>query len=129
MFRSFKILLKPQVLEKMSQGGTKTFICSVDGSPKPTISWYRGSEVSVTQIFSAEKLQAIESGCYTCAASNSVGQSVSKFTQCLLTVIRLSLFKIHLFYKEICQNQLAIFLVPVFSYELCSVKITPKDLI
>ena len=67
----------------VSQGGTKTFSCSVDGNPKPNISWYRGSEVSGRQIFSVEKLEAIESGCYTCGASNSVGQSVRKFTHCL----------------------------------------------
>ena len=103
----------------VSQGGTETFSCSVDENLRPNISWYRGSEVSGRHIFSAEKLEAIESGCYTCAASNSVG----------LSVIKLCLLRIYLSYNEICQNHLAIFLLPVFSYELCSLKITSKDLI
>ncbi|XP_074634757.1 neurotrimin-like isoform X3 [Acropora palmata] len=64
------------------QGGNKRFSCPVDGNPKPNISWYRGSEVSETPIFSGEKLEARESGCYTCVASNSVGKPVS-ITQCL----------------------------------------------
>ncbi|XP_015749570.1 PREDICTED: protein CEPU-1-like [Acropora digitifera] len=64
------------------QGGNKRFSCPVVGNPKPNISWYRGSEVSETQIFSGEKLEARESGCYTCVASNSVGKSVC-ITQCL----------------------------------------------
>ena len=106
----------------MPQGGNKTFSCPVDGNPQPNITWYRGSEVSETPIFSGEKLEARESGCYTCVASNSVGKSVI-ITQCLEMVIKLCLFKIHLFFNE---KSLCHFLVPVFSYDLCSVKMTLK---
>ncbi|XP_067030294.1 opioid-binding protein/cell adhesion molecule-like isoform X2 [Acropora muricata] len=67
---------------RVPQGGNKRFSCPVDGNPKPNITWYRSSEVSETPIFSGEKLEARESGCYTCVASNSVGNPVS-ITQCL----------------------------------------------
>ncbi|XP_015755461.1 PREDICTED: neuronal growth regulator 1-like [Acropora digitifera] len=61
--------------------GVKTFSCPVAGNPKPNVTWYRGNEVSGKPICYEEKLEARESGCYTCAASNFLGQSVS-ITQC-----------------------------------------------
>ncbi|XP_015774656.1 PREDICTED: limbic system-associated membrane protein-like isoform X3 [Acropora digitifera] len=67
------------------QGGKKTFSCPVDGIPKPNITWYRGREVSGTPIFIGEKLEARDTGCYTCAASNSLGTSIN-ITQCLTVV-------------------------------------------
>ena len=67
----------------MPRGGKKTFFCPVDGNPKPNISWYKGSELSGSPIFSGEKLEARGSGCYTCVASNSLGTSVH-ITQCLI---------------------------------------------
>ena len=83
----------------MLEGGAKTFSCPVDGNPKPNITWYRGSEVSGKPICYEEKFEVGESGCYTCTASNSLGQSIS-ITQCLEMVIKLCLFKIHLFSNE-----------------------------
>ena len=83
----------------MPQGGSKTFSCPVDGNPKPNITWYRGSEDSGKPICHEEKLEARESGCYICVASNSVGKSVS-ITQYLEMVIELCLFKIYLLFNE-----------------------------
>ena len=65
------------------QGGNKTLSCPVDGNPEPNISWYKGSEVSETPVFRGEKLEARESGCYTCFASNSLGKPVT-IMQCLI---------------------------------------------
>ena len=62
--------------------GRATFSCPVDGVPEPNITWYRGSEVSGTPIFIGEKLEASDTGCYTCVASNSLGLPVN-ITQCL----------------------------------------------
>lgn len=64
------------------QEGHVTLSCPVDGNPKPNVSWYRGSEVSGKPISREDKLQARESECYTCAASNSLGKQIS-ITQCL----------------------------------------------
>ncbi|XP_015773516.1 PREDICTED: hemicentin-1-like isoform X3 [Acropora digitifera] len=65
----------------LPQEGQVTLSCPVDGNPKPNVSWYRGSEVRGMPISREEKLQAGESGCYTCAASNYLGKQV--ITQCL----------------------------------------------
>ncbi|XP_067054192.1 protein CEPU-1-like isoform X2 [Acropora muricata] len=62
--------------------GRDTFSCPVDGVPEPNITWYRGSEVKGTPIFIGEKLEASDTGCYTCVASNSLGKSIN-ITQCL----------------------------------------------
>ena len=83
----------------VSQGGNKTFSCPVDGNPQPNITWYRSSEDSGKPICYEKELEARESGCYTCVASNSLGQSIS-ITQCLEMVIKLCLFKIYLFFNE-----------------------------
>ncbi|XP_015774661.1 PREDICTED: cell adhesion molecule-related/down-regulated by oncogenes-like [Acropora digitifera] len=64
------------------QGGHTTFSCPVDGNPQPNITWYRGSECSGKPVCYEKELEARESGCYTCVASNSVGQPIS-ITQCL----------------------------------------------
>ncbi|XP_074634729.1 neurotrimin-like isoform X3 [Acropora palmata] len=64
------------------KGGRETFSCPVDGVPEPNITWYRGSEVSGTPIFIGEKLEASDTGCYTCVASNSLGMPI-RITQCL----------------------------------------------
>ncbi|KAK2549882.1 hypothetical protein P5673_029591 [Acropora cervicornis] len=66
----------------VGKGGRETFSCPVDGVPEPNITWYRGSEVSGTPIFIGEKLEASDTGCYTCVASNSLGMPIS-ITQCL----------------------------------------------
>lgn len=68
--------------ETVAQGVKKTFSCPVDGIPKPNVTWYRGSGVSGMPIFIGERLEARDTGCYTCAASNSLGTSIS-ITQCL----------------------------------------------
>ena len=66
----------------MFRGVKVTFSCPVDGIPKPNITWYRGVDVSVTPIYNGEKLEAMDTGCYTCVASNSLGEPIS-ITQCL----------------------------------------------
>ena len=85
MFLSLKTLSKLTVLEKnqtVVQGSKTTFSCPVDGIPKPNITWYRGSDISGMPIFIGEKLEARDTGCYTCVASNSPGTSIN-ITQCL----------------------------------------------
>ena len=42
------------------------FSHSVDGTPKPNISWHRGTVVSERQTFSGEELEARERGCHNC---------------------------------------------------------------
>ncbi|XP_044179920.1 limbic system-associated membrane protein-like [Acropora millepora] len=66
----------------VAQGGNKTFSCPVEGIPEPNITWYRGSGATETPIFIGEKLEARYTGCYTCVASNSLGNSIN-ITQCL----------------------------------------------
>lgn len=79
------------------QGDNKTFSCLVDGIPKPNISWYRGSKVRGKPIFSGEKFEASERGCYTCVASNSLGKPVT-IIHCLKDG------KLCLFFKVLRQN-------------------------
>jgi len=64
------------------RGVKVTLSCPVDGIPKPNITWYRGVDVSVTPIYNGEKLEAMDTGCYTCVASNSLGEPIN-ITQCL----------------------------------------------
>ena len=64
------------------RGGKGTFSCPVDGIPKPNITWYRGVDVSGTPISNGKKLEAMDPGCYTCVASNSLGVPIN-ITQCL----------------------------------------------
>ncbi|XP_044164836.1 uncharacterized protein LOC122948803 [Acropora millepora] len=59
------------------------FTCPVDGNPKPIIEWY--NEKTGVKISSGKQLEARESGCYTCVASNSLGTSVN-ISQCLIVV-------------------------------------------
>ena len=62
-------------------GVAKAFTCPVDGNPEPRIEWYNnktGRKISI-----GKQLEARESGCYTCVASNSLGTSVN-ITQCLI---------------------------------------------
>ena len=60
----------------LTEGGSKLFSCPVDGNPEPNIIWYKGNSVNTKQ------LEARETGCYTCSASNSLGTPVT-ITQCL----------------------------------------------
>ncbi|XP_074634709.1 uncharacterized protein LOC141893220 isoform X2 [Acropora palmata] len=62
-------------------GEAKIFTCPVDGNPEPNIEWY--SEKTGRKISSAKELEARETGCYTCVASNSLGTPVN-ITQCLI---------------------------------------------
>ncbi|XP_067029803.1 protein CEPU-1-like isoform X1 [Acropora muricata] len=64
------------------QGGKETFSCPVDGIPKPSITWYRGGDIRGMIIFTGDKLEARDTGCYTCVARNSCGTSIN-ITQCL----------------------------------------------
>ncbi|XP_068733262.1 neuronal growth regulator 1-like [Montipora capricornis] len=64
---------------------TTLFSCPVDGNPEPTITWYIGSEAGGPVISNKKQLEAGESGCYTCSASNSLGPPVT-VTQCLKIV-------------------------------------------
>ncbi|XP_068686985.1 fibroblast growth factor receptor 3-like [Montipora foliosa] len=64
------------------EGSTTLFSCPVDGNPEPTITWYIGSEAGGPVISNKKQLEAGESGCYTCSASNSLGTPVT-VTQCL----------------------------------------------
>ena len=77
------------------QGSVQTLSSPVDGNPEPNISWYKGSESSGRPIFSEEKLESRESGCYNCV-SNSLRLSV-RITPCLymvyLTIIPRVLFR------------------------------------
>ncbi|XP_068686967.1 fibroblast growth factor receptor 4-like isoform X2 [Montipora foliosa] len=63
----------------LPEGGSKLFSCPVDGNPEPNIIWYKGNSVNTKQ------LEARETGCYTCSASNSLGTPVT-ITQCLTFV-------------------------------------------
>ena len=58
------------------------FSCPVGRNPKANISWLRESEVSGRPICSGERLEARESGCYTCAASNSVDNQSASSSAC-----------------------------------------------
>ena len=62
-------------------GMAQIFTCPVDGNPEPTIEWY--DEKTGIKISSGKHLEARESGCYTCTASNSLGISVN-ISQCLI---------------------------------------------
>ncbi|XP_074634715.1 intercellular adhesion molecule 5-like isoform X3 [Acropora palmata] len=62
-------------------GEAKRFTCPVDGNPEPNIEWY--SEKTGRKISSGKELEATETGCYTCVASNSLGTPVN-ITQCLI---------------------------------------------
>ncbi|XP_015755460.1 PREDICTED: fibroblast growth factor receptor 3-like [Acropora digitifera] len=64
-------------------GVAPIFTCPVDGNPEPNIEWY--NEKTGAKISSGKLLEAKESGCYTCAASNTLGTTVS-ITQCLIAV-------------------------------------------
>ncbi|XP_067052294.1 fibroblast growth factor receptor 2-like isoform X2 [Acropora muricata] len=64
-------------------GMAQIFTCPVDGNPEPTIEWY--DEKTGIKISSGKHLEARESGCYTCTASNSLGTSVN-ISQCLIVV-------------------------------------------
>ena len=64
------------------QGGKETFSCPVDGIPKPSITWYRAGDMRGMIIFTGDKLEARDTGCYTCVARNSCGTSIN-ITQCL----------------------------------------------
>ena len=68
------------------EGNAKNLSCPTDGNPKPNITWFRESEVGGIHISSGEQLtveKVMESVCYTCVASNSLGRSIS-LTQCLI---------------------------------------------
>ncbi|XP_068733594.1 immunoglobulin superfamily member 10-like [Montipora capricornis] len=67
------------------EGSSKLFSCLVDGNPEPNITWYKGSKAGGTVISIAKQLEARETGCYTCSASNSLGTPVT-ITQCLTVV-------------------------------------------
>ncbi|XP_068686466.1 uncharacterized protein [Montipora foliosa] len=67
----------------VSEGGIKLFSCLVHGNPEPNITWYKGSKAGGTVISIAKQLEARETGCYTCSASNSLGTPVT-ITQCLI---------------------------------------------
>ena len=58
----------------------KTFTCPVDGNPEPGIEWY--SKNSGRILSNGKQLEARESGCYTCVASNNIGPPVN-ITHCL----------------------------------------------
>ena len=62
-------------------GEARRFTCPVDGNPEPNIEWY--SEKTGRKISSGKELEARETGCYTCVASNSLGTPVN-ITQCLI---------------------------------------------
>ncbi|KAK2549187.1 Opioid-binding protein/cell adhesion molecule, partial [Acropora cervicornis] len=62
-------------------GVAPMFTCPVDGNPKPNIEWY--NEKTGVKVSSGKQLEARESGCYTCVASNSLGTSVN-ISQCLI---------------------------------------------
>lgn len=89
-------------------GVAPIFTCPVDGNPEPNIEWY--NEKTGAKISSGKLLEAKESGCYTCAASNTLGTTVS-ITQCLiagkwdhtheLEVIAL-LYYTYLIWKQLC---------------------------
>ena len=57
------------------------FTCPVDGNPQPNIEWY--NEKTGLKVSIGKQLEARESGCYTCVASNSLGTSVN-ISQCLI---------------------------------------------
>ncbi|XP_067030240.1 fibroblast growth factor receptor 2-like isoform X4 [Acropora muricata] len=65
----------------VARGVAKAFTCPVDGNPEPRIEWYNNK--TGRKISSGKQLEARESGCYTCVASNSLGTSVN-ITQCLI---------------------------------------------
>ena len=67
----------------MTEGRAKRFSCPVTGNPAPNIKWYKASELSGAPISNEKELEARETGCYTCLASNLFGTSVS-ITQCLI---------------------------------------------
>ena len=82
----------------MPEGSSKRFSCPVDGNPEPNITWYKGSDVTEPGISNAKQLEATETGCYTCSASNSLGTPVS-ITQCLTFGMIISLLYHYLFCK------------------------------
>ena len=60
----------------LAEGGLKNLSCPVNGNPKPNIRWYKGGEASGNPLSSENVLTVkdiIESLCYTCVASNSLG--------------------------------------------------------
>ena len=67
----------------MPEGDFKNFTCSVDGNPEPNIKWYKGSDLSGDPISNEKHVEARETGCYTCVASNSLKASVN-ITYCLI---------------------------------------------
>ena len=62
-------------------GVAPMFTCPVDGNPQPNIEWY--NEKTGLKVSIGKQLEARESGCYTCVASNSLGTSVN-ISQCLI---------------------------------------------
>lgn len=65
----------------VAAGVEQILTCPVDGNPEPKIEWY--DEKTGIKISSGKHLEARESGCYTCTASNSLGTSVN-ISQCLI---------------------------------------------
>ena len=84
------------------------FTCPVDGNPKPNIDWY--NEKTGVKISSGKQLEAKESGCYTCVASNSLGTSVN-ISQCLIVGKSDHVYEIMAFtyYESICDDRAQIF--------------------
>ena len=67
----------------MLEGEVKILSCPVDGNPEPNIKWYNNSELSGGPVSVEEHLEARETGCYTCVASNSLGPDIN-ITQCVI---------------------------------------------
>nr|XP_039266508.1 muscle M-line assembly protein unc-89-like [Styela clava] len=79
---------RPQVVEEAE---SVTFDCKVDGSPKPTVSWFKGSiklqpsdriEISEklgTYFLNIHELKATDAGTYKCVAMNRSGKSTVSF--------------------------------------------------
>ena len=65
------------------EGSAKLFSCPVDGNPEPEVAWYKGTDVNGRVISNAKQLEATETGCYTCSASNLLGEKPVTITQCL----------------------------------------------
>ena len=76
-------LVSPQVIERnktylVSPGDPTILTCPVDGNPSPSVTWYKGNDISGQPLHTGKtwklcQTKSSHNGLYTCSASNSLG--------------------------------------------------------